>query len=154
MSLGNNYTGRSVTGLRLLLTYKLVQTVNSRDMKRNLILISTLIFLISTSSFGQECKAYFPMKEGASFEVTNYNPKGKEEGKSIHTIKKVEQSGDNIMIDASMEIVTDKKTDEPMIFDYQAKCEDGKFVMNRFSGMSMEQMGMGTDREGIVGEKS
>jgi len=83
------------------------------------------------------------MKEGVTFEITNYNAKGKDQGKSIHTINKVEKSGGNIMVDVSMEIMTEQESEEPIVFDYQAMCEDGKFVMNRFSGMSMEQMGSG-----------
>ena len=110
-------------------------------MKKYILTATVLMFTI-VSSFGQDCKSYFPMKEGVIFEITNYNNKGKEEGKAIHRITNYSESGGNITVDVTTEIVPEKKSEEPIFFDYQAKCENGNFTMNKFGGVSSEQMGM------------
>ena len=113
-------------------------------MKKTAILTVIIAFIFASNSFGQECKAYFPMKKGVSFEITNYNAKGKEGSKALHTITNYEESGGNMTVDVTTEVLAEKQ-EEPMIFEYQAACENGKFRMNRFGGMSTEQMGgMGT----------
>jgi hypothetical protein len=106
-------------------------------------ILTTAVLLVSVVfSFAQDCKAYFPMKKGVTFEITNYNDKGKEEGKAIHKITNYSESGGDVTVDVTTEIVPDKKSEEPIFFDYQAKCEKGNFTMNKFGGVSSEQMGM------------
>ena len=111
-------------------------------MRKYILIAITLLLITVTDSMCQECKAYYPMKKGASFEITNYNAKDKEEGKALHTIVNLEQSGENFIVDVTTEVMLKDNEEEPIIFEYQAKCENGKFTMNRFGGVSSEQMGM------------
>ena len=101
-----------------------------------------LMVMYSSAILAQECKAYFPMKKGVIFEITNYNAKGKEEGRAVHEVVDLNGSGANVTVDVSTELFLEKGEDEPILFNYQAKCENGKFTMNRFGGVSSEQMGM------------
>ena len=111
-------------------------------MKKYILAVSTLLLIAVTNSKGQDCKAYFPMKEGVSFEITNYNAKGKEVGKAHHKVTKYEELGSTVLVDVTTEVMTEDNQDEPIIFDYQVQCEDGNFRMNRFGGISSDQMGM------------
>jgi len=110
-------------------------------MKKYILTATTIIFTI-VATFGQDCKSYFPMKEGVKFETTAYNAKGKESSKALHTIINYEESDGNMTADVRTKVTTDDKKQEPIIFEYQAVCEDGQFKMNRFGGVSSEQLGM------------
>ncbi len=57
--------------------------------------IATLIAILisSTITFGQECDTYLLLKEGASFEYTNYDKKGKALTVGNHKAVSVENDG-------------------------------------------------------------
>ncbi|MDB2463056.1 hypothetical protein N9W61_03040 [Algibacter sp.] len=95
-----------------------------------LILVS--LFFITFSSFTQSaCTAYYPFEEGAKFEITNYNKKGKKEGAVNYEVTNIT---DNV---ATLKtIIFDAKEKEITTTDYQVTCEgnsvsiDFKSLMN------------------------
>ncbi len=77
----------------------------------------------------QECEAYFPMKVGTQMEMTNYDAKGKVEGKS--TLEILEQTVIEGGIGAKVKsVVYDKKDNETLNTTYDIKCVDGVFYMD------------------------
>ncbi len=104
-------------------------------MKKLVVVFAAMI--IQLSLHAQDCTIYFPQKEGTVLEVTDYNPKGKENSHATTTITKREVSGGDIIISASMETETDG---EPFSMDYTASCVDGVFSINLFTGMNTAGM--------------
>lgn len=69
----------------------------------------------------QNCSKYYPMIEGATFQYTNYNKKGKTEGVSDYKVSAVNTSGD--VTSATMSIaLTDEKGKEIYTTDYNFTC--------------------------------
>jgi len=100
-------------------------------------------FLFALTSFGftartQECTFYFPVSEGATFEITNYNPKGKPIGRAEHEVLEKSMSGSNTAIKVASKIF-DKKDEELTNLEYEVLCEDGVFKFNMY-GINMEQI--------------
>lgn len=102
-----------------------------------------IVLGITQIAIGQDCTVYFPMEEGTTFEMTSYNKKGKEESRGVTTITERTVSGEDLSIMAKTKIYSDKKNEDPISMDYEAKCEDGVFKLNMFSGFSTEQAGSG-----------
>ena len=69
----------------------------------------------------QNCSKYYPMVEGATFQYTNYNKKGKTEGIADYKVSAVNTSGD--VTSATMSIaLTDEKGKEIYTTDYNFTC--------------------------------
>ena len=107
-------------------------------MIKKLILPLLLTFLIAPS-YGQSnsCSQYYPMQEGATFQYTSYNKKGKKEGVIDYTIKEVINKG--AKTEARMEMKhTDKKGKQhPM--EYGFTCE-GDVVKIDFESIMPQEM--------------
>jgi len=89
-------------------------------MKRSLVLFC-LALGWSYALPAQNCGSYYPMVEGATFEYTNYNKKGKKEGVAKYKVSEVNTSGD--VTDATMSIVlVDEKGKELYKTDYKFTC--------------------------------
>ncbi|MGB5355949.1 MAG: hypothetical protein WBN11_04575, partial [Eudoraea sp.] len=89
-------------------------------MKKHFIAFS-LIVLFAIPVSAQNCSKYYPMIEGASFEYTNYNKKGKTEGVSEYKVSKVDTSGD--VSTATMSVaLRDEKDEEIYQMDYNFTC--------------------------------
>lgn len=91
-----------------------------------------LIFFITAglhTSWGQ-CNPYYMIKEGTKWEMTNYNGKGKMEGRQVTVVDKFDQSGNGW--DAVMSVkVYDKK--DKLAYeadDVEMSCADGVISMN------------------------
>ena len=87
----------------------------------------TAIILSACSIMVQaQCEnAYFPMKDGVTFEQTSYNAKDKKEGKVISTISATTNTQlvvQNKIYDKKDELITEG--------DYEVFCEDGKVKMD------------------------
>ena len=83
------------------------------------ILTIGLVLGIFTQAFAQSCQPYFPSKEGVSIEITNYNGKGKKQGRAVHTILSIEETAEAIKMVAQSKNF-DKK-DEPIGRDMNMK---------------------------------
>jgi len=89
-------------------------------MKRSLIVLC-LVTLFSIPTSGQNCSKYYPMVEGATFQYTNYNKKGKSEGVAEYKVSNVTNSGD--VTSATMSIkLNDEKGKEIYATDYNFTC--------------------------------
>ena len=102
---------------------------------------AALLMLLATPALPQDCTAYFPMEEGKTFEITNYNPKGKVQSIGLHQITSRVANGSDIVVAVSSELKMKGKEDEPIQFDYQVECIDGEFRINTFRGISSDQLG-------------
>lgn len=96
-----------------------------------IILISA--FFIGFSSFSQNgCEAYYPFKEGAKFEITNFNKKGKKEGVVNYEITKIDNNVATIKT-----LIFDEKGKEIADTEYEVTCNgntisiDFKSLMNQ-----------------------
>lgn len=92
----------------------------------------------------QDCEAYFPMKNGASFELTHYNEKGKLENSTATTI--VDESGNASAAIVKVHAVTrDAKGKDLASTDYTVACNNGEFHMD------MRAMSMGQQQQSMQG---
>lgn len=89
-------------------------------MKRSLIALC-LIALFSIPVSAQNCSKYYPMVEGATFQYTNYNKKGKIEGVAEYKVSDVNTSGDITSATMSIELKDDKGK-EIYTTDYNFTC--------------------------------
>ena len=108
-----------------------------------------LLIITSYTLQSQDCTPYFPMKEGAGFEITNYNPKGKVMGRAEHTILSRGESDNGLNVNVSSKIF-DKKDEELTSISYEARCVDGVFeiMMSNISAESMSGAGINTTIDG------
>jgi len=90
-------------------------------MKTNIIsALGSFLFLINVNA-QNNCSKYYPMIEGASFEYTNYNKKGKTEGTASYKVSQVSTVGENTS--ATMEMnLKDEKGKEIYNSDYSFTC--------------------------------
>jgi hypothetical protein len=102
--------------------------------------ILTLIFLTTTFTYAQvDCRPFLPNQEGAKWELTNYNAKGKEQGKIVYEVAKKTVSGNDITF-TIIHTTFDKKGDEIYTGSYDAKCIDGVFNLDMKSRMDSAAM--------------
>ena len=89
------------------------------------LLPALLAILFTYSGFAQmSCSKYYPMKEGTSFQYTNYDKKGKEDGTSMYKVSSVVTTGQKTIATMSIQI-SDKKGKEVMQSGYKVICSDG-----------------------------
>jgi len=99
----------------------------------------------SITGFSQDCSAFYPFEEGVSFQVTNYNKKGKVVAVTNHTVNSIVTSGDAATATINS-VVKDKKGEVLTDGEYEIICEgnevsiDVKSLMNptmfdQFEGM-------------------
>ncbi|MBT8281082.1 MAG: hypothetical protein KJO16_05850 [Muriicola sp.] len=101
-----------------------------------------IVFFIG-GLYSQDCSTYYPMKEGATFQYTNYDKKGRTEGVLDYEITEVKANGGTTQ--ATMAIVMkDQKGKEIYNTDYSFTCEDNKVSIDYESLLPdnmFEQMG-------------
>ncbi|MFT7156543.1 MAG: hypothetical protein ACI8Q1_001558 [Parvicella sp.] len=83
---------------------------------------------ISALTYAQNCNMFFPLEEGASWEVTFYNAKGKEQDTQINTItsKKTVKEGEEAVV--SIEIKDTKEKDQIKL-DYKVLCAENYLMI-------------------------
>ncbi|WP_396591752.1 hypothetical protein [Allomuricauda sp. R78024] len=104
------------------------------------VLISAVICFLSTQigTAQSECSKYYPLEDGASFQYTSYNGKGKLQGKTDYTVTNVSDSGGKTS--ATMEMkYQDHKGKEVMSSEYGFTCE-GDVVKIDFQSLMNQQM--------------
>ena len=75
----------------------------------------------SVPASAQNCSKYYPMVEGATFQYTNYNKKGKSEGVADYKVSNVNTSGE--VTNATMSIdLKDEKGKEIYTTEYNFTC--------------------------------
>ena len=97
------------------------------------------LFSISCTLNAQDCEAWYPMDEGAAFEMTSYSAKGKVTGRTMHTIKEKSSEGGALQATVSVQYY-DKKDKETMTSEYDLHCKEGQFSIDMRSMMSADNM--------------
>lgn len=90
-------------------------------MKKSAVIILLAIFCIQSVFSQANCSKYYPMIEGASFEYTNYNKKGKTEGTASYKVTQVSTNGENTSATMAMEL-KDQRGKEIYTSDYSFTC--------------------------------
>src|SRR5690606_13811680 len=123
-------------------------------MKKNFLLLFAL-FLCYFSFAQGNCSKYYPIQEGITFQYTNYDKKGKADGKADYKVANVENAGG--LTKATMDIkYTDKKGKEILGSNYGFTCTgDGikidyaslmpSQMVDQYKAMNMEMDISGTD---------
>lgn len=96
---------------------------------KSIALFLVTVFSMSLAFAQSECEPYIPTKEGSKWEVTNYNAKGKADGTAKFELIEKTVSGSDMTFKVKSQHF-DKKEDESMDFEYEAKCIDGKFQLD------------------------
>ncbi len=90
-------------------------------MKRLITVMLLSVFFIQLGVSQNNCSKYYPMIEGATFEYTNYDKKGKSDGTASYKVTNVSTSGENTSATMAMEL-NDKKGKEIYKTDYKFTC--------------------------------
>ena len=120
---------------------------------RNLFMMVFCVFSLNMESIAQDCTVYFPIEEGVSFELTNYDKKGKVSSTVRHEILENNQTPGGMEL-AVTSVTTDKKGNESVAVNYEVKCDNGEFFidMKNFvpanSQQSFNSMGLDATVEG------
>lgn len=113
-------------------------------MKKVYLLIA--LVLIAFTSKAQECDTYLLLKEGSSFEYTNYDKKGKAITVGNHLAVKVTENGGDYKSDIKLDVKNIKKGDT-FTMEYEVGCKDGvlSIDMSRFFDSSQLMQYEGSD---------
>lgn len=105
------------------------------------IILFLLVAFLSTSIFSQtDCKPYLPIDVGTQWEITNYNAKGKQQGKIQYELTGMETNGNEIIFTVQSKTF-DKKGNEQFTNSFTAKCVDGQFDFDMAVKMDGATMG-------------
>ena len=88
--------------------------------------IIAILFIVTITSVNllAQCDKLFDYKEGTTWEWTNYNKKGKEEGKTIQKVSNINSTAEGLVVGLSTTIITsDGEEFPPMEMDMI--CKDG-----------------------------
>ncbi len=105
---------------------------------KNFVVSFVLMVSVCFTSQAQNCSKYYPLKEGAIMEYTNYNEKDKEEGKVKYSVSDVTTNGGVTTAVMHMELF-DEKGKSIMSSDYNFTCE-GDVVRIDFESLMNNQM--------------
>lgn len=106
-------------------------------MKNRMLILAALLFSGGVSLAQSDCSSYYPLVEGASFQYTNYDRKGKEEGQLVYKVIEVETLGDQVSATMQMEFSDTKGNVHSTT--YGIRCE-GEVVKVDFKSLMNEQM--------------
>ncbi len=111
-------------------------------MKKALFILSIMLFLFWNMD-AQDCSKFYPMTEGATFQYTNYNKKGKTDGIADYKITEVSNNGGSTQATMSIAL-KDEKGKEIYNSSYSFSCADNKVSIDYeslFPENMIEQMG-------------
>ncbi len=104
------------------------------------LVFSFIIVLFFGNIYSQEdCKAYLPMTQGTQWEITNFNAKGKAQGKIQYEVISIETE-DNVTTFTVEHTTFDKKGEVLYTSSFTAECVDGKFQFDMAYRMDGGQM--------------
>lgn len=102
-----------------------------------------LISIIYTTVSAQDCSRYHPFQEGAEFELTHYDKKGKTSSKGIYKVSNISTSGGAETATMNMELF-DEKGKSIIVTSYDVSCKDDVVSIdfsNLFSPSILESYG-------------
>lgn len=106
-------------------------------MKKLIALVTLILFTYPLTQAQTACSQYYVLEEGVTYEYTNYNKKGKEEGTITYSVTEVDGGGDSVS--ATMSMVMKDKKGETFTTEYGIMCE-GEVVKIDFESLMNEQM--------------
>lgn len=106
-------------------------------MKHYFFALLTAMFSMGIVLGQSNCSHYYPLVDGANFEYTSYDKKGKEEGKINYKVTNVNGSGDNVT--ATMVMQLEDQKGNTYDSEYNVTC-DGDKVKIDFKSLMNEQM--------------
>ncbi len=114
---------RSVGKILTQVRFALIQIVRESylPMKKLSFFVFSIVAALSVASGSDLCSKYYPMEEGVTFQYTNYNKKGKEEGFVDYKISKVTESNGETKATLSIQY-SDKKGKAPFEMSYGMTC--------------------------------
>ncbi len=108
-------------------------------MRTSFVLLGVLFLSVPAASQGQNCSTFYPMSEGAEFELTNYNAKDKVTGKVVYQIGNVATVGGATEAKVRATVYDEKnRALDPM--EYTIRCKDGNLYMDLKRFLNPEQM--------------
>lgn len=123
-------------------------------MKKTFISVITLLcFGFYTANAQSSCSKYYPMEEGASFQYTMYNKKGKTDGVTDYLVKDVDSNGGSTTATFDLKF-TDDKGKEVFNTNYNITCTgegiaiDYKSLFPSQMMKQYEEMGLEMDLSG------
>jgi hypothetical protein len=110
------------------------------------IIAPILLFFFTLSLSAQECDTYLLLKEGSSFEYTNYDKKGKPLTVGNHQAVSVNNNGGKYSSEIKLD-VKDLKKGDTFTMEYEVGCENGvlSIDMSRFFDSSQLMQYEGSD---------
>ncbi len=110
------------------------------------ILITGLIIAFSIALFAQDCKFYYPKKQGAQLEYSSFDSKEKLTGSSIQTVKEITENENSFS--ALIEVQSfDKKGKDLGKKEFPVKCENGVYLADMKSYLDPATMEAYKDME-------
>ncbi|WP_431163564.1 TapB family protein [Flagellimonas beolgyonensis] len=106
-------------------------------MKKYVLLVFIAFFALNLSVAQSSCSEYYPLVDGATFQYTSYDKKGKEEGQINYMVTNVSSSGDQVSATMAMEIADQKGNTYNSSYDIHC---DGNVVKIDFKSLMNEQM--------------
>lgn len=106
-------------------------------MKKYFALFLLAMFAFANARAQSNCSAYYPLEDGASFQYTNYDKKGKEDGQVNYKVTDVQNNGGTTNATMVMEMMDNKG--KTFTSDYDIICE-GDVVKIDFKSLMNEQM--------------
>lgn len=106
-------------------------------MKKYFALFLLAMFAFANARAQSNCSAYYPLEDGASFQYTNYDKKGKEDGQVNYKVTDVHNNGGTTNATMVMEMMDNKG--KTFTSDYDIICE-GDVVKIDFKSLMNEQM--------------
>lgn len=108
------------------------------------IILSFFLWTLVIFPVFSQCNPFYNLSEGAEYEVTNFNPKGKLISKVVTKVISVDNSGGETV--ATVEgTIYDKKNKEVNHLQYQYKCSDGNLMIDMKTLIPMESIGNNPD---------
>jgi hypothetical protein len=103
------------------------------------LILTACLSTAASFAFSQTCNYYF-LQDGKTAEITNYNRKGEDIGKSVYKISSVSKSGGSTSSMVQTEMF-DKKGKSFAKASNSVKCTDGALMMDMKMFMAPEQSG-------------
>lgn len=101
-------------------------------------IIAVIILSFMTHWAYSQCNAYYNFEEGAEYEMTHYNKKGKKTGKTLTRILSLKEDN-GVMVATVQGISYDKKDKEISQMEYEYRCEDGVLKLDLSTMIPREQ---------------
>jgi len=115
---------------------------------KNIYLLASVLLVLSSGIFAQDCNAFFPFEQGKKWELTGYNAKGKVQDVQTNEIvsKKTLDNGEEVTVKMTG---NPGKKDE-ISSEYKMTCQENHVAMDMSLFIPAEQMNSFESMEGAT----